>query len=364
VPIDNTWAEKFGIMKYEKYGFDVQIWSAEELFYSDEKIADSAGGSDNYKFESVNIRKVRTFDDLEKKVCELDSATLLWIVDRGPIDALNFDNRDLDIFNKYNVKYVCQHLIPYLTPPRSWLKIKYYARELKRRIYNYKKKPCLMLGTGSEGRKQVIRTFNNNFIYKSVPSLNILWLHEELEVNKKYIVYVDEAMNHSPDAALFGQENPCHDVEGFYYRINKVFEQIESWTGFQVVIAASGKYHYTTNPFKNRKIIYRKTANLIQHSEMVLGHKSLGLEQAIVENKPLLLFYDLALSELKNKHIHDLAVFYGVSPIWTNQLSKIIFEYTKRPNILRNKEILKNYLKEDGVSGTFVENVASAFNQI
>ena len=69
---------------------------------------------------------------------------------------------------------------------------------------------------------------NNNFYYKSVPSLIILWSREPKQMNKKYIVYVDEAADHSPDAILFGVEKACHDVKGFYARINQVFEDIEN----------------------------------------------------------------------------------------------------------------------------------------
>ncbi len=102
----------------------------------------------------------------------------------------------------------------------------------------------MVLGTGRLGRAQVKNIFPNRFIYKSVPSLNVLWTKQKPELNSRYIVYVDEAVNHSPDAALHGEQNPCHDVNGFYLRINRVFKQIENWTGIQIVIAASGKFFY------------------------------------------------------------------------------------------------------------------------
>ena len=101
-------------------------------------------------------------------------------------------------------------------PSKLLLKIRYHIRELKRRICNYKKKPYLILGTGSEGHKQIMSTFNNNFNYKSVPSLIILWSREPKQMNEKYIVYVDEAVDHSPDAILFGHEKACHEFEVEY----------------------------------------------------------------------------------------------------------------------------------------------------
>lgn len=364
VPISSNWTENFGISEFSKYGFDVQIWSTAKFLYGSDKIDSSSSGSNDYTANIKNLTIIKSFDDLEINVSKLDSTTLFWIADRGPMEKLNLDNRDLDILNKYNIKYVCQHLIPYFTPSNPWLKIKYHIRELKRFIYNYKKKPCLMLGTGTEGHKQIMKTFKNNFTYKSVPSLIILWSREQRQINEKYIVYVDEAAAHSPDAILFGGEKPCNDVEGFYTRINQVFENIENWTGFKIIIAASDKYHYNSNPFQNRRIIYAKTQNLIQHSELVIGHKSSALWQAIVENKPLLLFYDISFIDLKNKHIHDLSRIYGVNVIWTNQLTESILENSKCVNLICNKKLVKKYLKQDGISGDFVENVASALSQI
>jgi len=363
-PISHSWANNFGIFEFKKYGFDVQIWSAVELFYSSDNIEASKIGSYNFTLNFKNLIIIKSFDDLEAKVSKLDSNTIFWLADRGPMENLNLDNRDLDILNKYNIRYVCQHLIPYFMPSKLLLKIRYHIRELKRRICNYKKKPYLILGTGSEGHKQIMSTFNNNLNYKSVPSLIILWSREPKQMNEKYIVYVDEAVDHSPDAKLFGHEKACHDLKGFYARINQVFEDIENWTGFKIIIAASNKYHYKSNPFQNRRIIYNKTQNLIQHSELVIGHKSTILWQAVVENKPLLLFYDIGLKDKKNITIQNFSKILGINAIWTNQLTKSIFLNSNRVDVICNKKLVKKYLKEDGISGTFVENVSSAFNQI
>ena len=127
----------------------------------------------------------------------------------------------------------------------------------------------------------------------------MLWSKEEPIIDEKYIIYVEENVDLSPDNNLFGVENSVHDIEGFYKRINEVFEKIENWTNLKIIIAASGKYDYKINPFKNRKIIYKKTSNLIQHSELVLGHKSSALEQAIADYKPLLMLKDQGFKKPK-----------------------------------------------------------------
>ncbi|MDC0424650.1 hypothetical protein OAL75_03180 [Candidatus Pelagibacter ubique] len=363
LPFFNTWPKKWKLDEFKNYGFDVELWSAEEIFYKPENIKAAASGSSQYLYRDLNITKIKNLVDLNSKVAELDTKAIVCVMLLGSLKN-KFDNPDLDIFNKYKIKYILHHLYPYPVVPSAWFKFKFNLRLLQKRLNNYKKKPYLIIGTGSEGRKQVSKIYKNKFIYKSVPSANVLWFKEEPIIYEKYIVYVEESVNSSPDAALFGQSNPTHDIEGFYKRINNVFDKIENWTNFKVIIAASGKYEYKNNPFKNRNIVYKKTLNLIQHSELVLGHHSSALEQAICENKPLLCFKDKGFIKIKNKMIHNLAQVYGLKSIWTNQLDENNFEKSKDVNLARNKKLINQYLKEDNIKGSFFENIISSFHQI
>lgn len=364
VPFFDTWPKKFELDTFKYYGLDVELWSTAEIFYKPENIKKASSGSREYLYKDLDVIKIKNFVDLEKKVASLDSSAVVCIMTLGSINNNTFNNPELDIFNKYKIKYVIHHLAPHPVVPNVWFKFKLYFRLLQKRLNNAKKKPSLIIGTGTEGRKQAFKIYKKNFIYKSVPSFNILWSKEDPIIKEKYIVYVEEAVNLSPDAALFGQASPNHDVEGFYKRMNDVFEKVEKWTNYKIVIAASGKYHYKINPFKNREIIYKKTSNLVQHSELVLGHCSSALEQAIVDFKPLLLFKDIGRSNLKNKIIHNFALVFIRNSIWTTQLTKINFEKSTHVDREHNKEIINKYLKEDNVIGTFVENFTSAFHKI
>ena len=364
VPIFDTWPRKFKLDEFKNYGFDVKIWSTEEIFFKQENIKAAASGSKTYRYTELEVIKIKNLLNLEKKVAELDSKAIVLVMTLGTLSKDKFENPDLEIFNKYKIKYVLHHLIPYPYVPNLWSKFKVNLKLLKIRIKNYKKNPSLIIGTGSEGRKQAYKIYKKNLIYKSLPSFNILWHREEPIINERYIIYVDEAVNLSPDAALFKMINPNYDIEGFYKRINDVFEKIENWTNSKVVIAASGKYDYTFNPFKNRQIIYKKTPNLVQHSEIVLGHKSSGLDQAIVDYKPILIFKDKGFINLKNNIIHKFARVYGINSIWTHELTKTIFERNNYTNLVRNKEIINKYLKEDIVTGSFVKNLVSALHKI
>ena len=369
VPFFDTWPKKWELDKFKNYGFDVELWSTEEIFHKLEKIKAANSGSSTYSYKDLDITKIKNLTDLENKVAELNSEAVVcimslgWLSDKKTLNIDNSANPDLDIFNKYKIKYAFHH-IPHFVVPSFWFKLKFQVRLLEKKLYNYKKKPSLIIGSGREGREQAYKIYKNKFVYKSIPSFNILWLKEEPIINEKYIIYVDESVNLSPDCALLEHENPTHDVEGFYKRINDVLEKIENWTNLKVIIAASGKYDYKINPFNNRQIIYKKTSQLIQHSELVIGHKSSGLDQAIADFKPILLFKDEGFSDFKNEIIHNYALTCRKNSIWTNQVTKTNFEKNNYVNLAHNKQVINQYLKEDNITGTFIENVASAFHQI
>ena len=363
VPVFDTWPKKWKLVEFKNYGFDVEIWSTEEIFFKQENIKAAASGSKTYRYTELEVIKIKNLLNLEKKIAELDAKSIVCIMTLGSRNN-KFYNSDLEIFNKYKIKYVIHHLIPYPYIPDLWSKLKVNLKFLKIRMNNNKKNPSLIIGTGSEGRKQVSKIYKKNLIYKSLPSYNVLWNKEKPIITKKYVVYVEDEISLSPDAALFGMINPNHDIKGTYERINDVFEKIENWTNSKVVIAASGKYDYTVNPFKNRQIIYKKTPNLVQHSELVLGHKSSGLDQAIVDHKPILIFKDVGFTNEKNKQINKFASVYGINSIWTAELTKTNFEKNNYVNLVRNKEIINKYLKEDIITGSFVENLVSALHEI
>lgn len=364
VPISKVWGKKWGIEEFSNFGFDIEIWLSYEIFYEKHSIQKITDHSKNYFIKSKKKIMINNFSVFENKIKQIDKNTLFFILNRGPAANLNFDNRDLDILNKYNIKYTYRHLIPYPFYKGFYSKFRFYLREIKRRIYNYKMNPVLIFVAGSEAKKQVSRTYNNKIKIVSVPSLNILWKKVELKQDTKFIVYVDEAADFSPDALLFKQNKACIDVEGFYLRLNQLFNKFEEWTFFKVIIAASDKFKYLKNPFGGREIVYSKTPELIQNSQLIIGHKSSALEQALVENKPLFLFKDLGLSKLKNNIIDQMAYQFQINSFWMHKFSKKNFEENNFSNRLKNIELVRRYLKEDGISGSFVKNIITTLNDL
>ena len=363
-PVSSTWADRFGFEAYREYGFRVEFWTTRDVFFTPEQLAASRAGSKDYLFRSKDLIEIRSFDEFEERLRAVDADTLFWVINRGPIESSS-DTRDLDLLNGCNIKYIDKHLLPYHVPTHPYRKMRYYGRELKRRRYNSKRKPVLVLGTGRLGRTQVRWTFPNRFVYKSVPSLDVLWEKKAPEVTSKYAVYVDEAVQHAPDDSLMNHDSAvCDDVEGFYGRLNCILRKVEDWLGIPVVVGASNKYHYVENPFGDREIVVEKTQNLIQHAEIVIGHCSAALMQAIVDNKAVMMLAERRFAERKQRKIFEQAPLFGTKPIWTEQLTKAELEEVKNHDVSRYRRTRLNYLREDEVAGGFVENVVEALHGI
>ena len=58
VPFFDTWPKKWALDKFKNYGFDVELWSTEEIFYKLEKIKAAASGSSTYLYKDLDITKI------------------------------------------------------------------------------------------------------------------------------------------------------------------------------------------------------------------------------------------------------------------------------------------------------------------
>jgi hypothetical protein len=372
LPLQSTWAKRWGLDTIENSGIKLIHWDASNIYYDKANINKFFSGSKSYSYQISNYEQVNDYNSLELLVKKLNSDSIVWILNRGPIDH-TIKNKDLNILNKYSIKYILSHLIPWQKPKyyrSDFLKystslLKYNFRLKAIRLVNNNKLPRLIIGSGALGYQQVKSVFPHINKYVSIPSYKILWNKTKSIIKNKYIVYVDESPAFAPDAALLGGRMPIHNIEHFYKNMNIIFNKIENWSGFPIVIAASGKYDYKQNPFKNRKIIYLKTLALIQHAEIVIGHGSLALDQVIIERKPVLLLTNDEFPIFKNQRILESAqMYHNKQAINTDNIKKE--DYINCYNINHDyyNKIELDYFRDTGVTGTFAENMISAFESI
>ena len=249
-----------------------------------------------------------------------------------------------------------------LKPAYIWLR-------LLNRLYrstNYYKRPEFVIGSGTLGRAEfTYSTACKNFL--SIPSVDMTWEHTPNLLERKYCVYVDESVCYSPDKLLYGMSAAtCTDIDAYSANICGVFKKIEETLGCEVVIAASGKYRYPPESkiFGGRKLIYDNTNNLIKHSELVLGHSSSGLWQALVDVKPMILLTDPTFSSAKWQSIGVMASFLGLKSPSTLDITPEQIKLAMEVDVSNYVRLVELYFKERDVSGSSGELIVGKLDTI
>ena len=153
----------------------------------------------------------------------------------------------------------------------------------------------------------------------------------------------------------------CNNFELFLTNMCSVFKIIEKKLECKIVIACSGKYKYMDESiYGGRKMIYGSTHQLIKNSEIVIGHNSTGLYQAIIDKKNIIAFTDSTLSSYKNSHTLAFAKMLNVRAFETSSfqdkdldnLNSDFSEYIK---------IEERYFKEGNTINDYRQEIVKYF---
>lgn len=117
--------------------------------------------------------------------------------------------------------------------------------------------------------------------------LDIITQEKNRIIEGDYIVFLDQ---YFPAHPTLKSENPDIDFdslkEPYYKSLNSFFDKIEKEYGCPVVIAGHPIAKYDKNPFRNRTIVYFKTAELVHESKYVVLHNSYSISFVLLFNKP------------------------------------------------------------------------------
>tara|TARA_Y100001970_G_C13951682_1_gene708550 strand:- start:370 stop:879 length:510 start_codon:yes stop_codon:yes gene_type:complete len=166
-------------------------------------------------------------------------------------------------------------------------------------------------------------------------------------------------MNHSD------KNHRSHDIEKYIFNLRSFFDLIEKKMNIKIIVAASGKYIYDKNPYK-REIIYQKTSELIQHSNVIIGHNSSALNQAIVNKKPTLMIFDSTIKKEKRMKIHYVSNYLNINPLNIESFSDKELD-ERLDNINDTEYVIKKYFFENinkDQSLTSCEIIAKKINTI
>lgn len=360
LPTSKIFGNKVDAWWFSYNGFDVEFWDASPLFWSTEQLLTYYSGSEDYRYIGPNHKVFNDKMVLIEELKTLQKGTAIFYLSRNVYKHVN-DNWLLYLIQILDLTLYFQGFDTLLSEGNTKKIFINYLRLFKHQFLNRNIKPKFFFGCGSFSRKLVSKFYKKcNFI--SIASPKIDWSLKKRLLDYDYIVFVDEGLEYLPDAKMFGKE-VITDKQGYYKRMNHIFNEIEKWTNLPIIIAASGKYKYENNIYNNRIIEYGKTFELMEYSSIVLGHFSSALDYNLKIQKPIIQFDDISFTNYLREVFCDSFPLIGKNPIMTQLFDKNIFE----KEILRDKtyynELLERYFIEKSVSCDYRETMAEAFRK-
>ncbi len=342
-PTSSTLGNRFDPWWFTQNGFEVFFWDISHLFFSDENIKNYYP-SKQYKFQGPNHKIFYNYENFFSSLDSLDKNTIILYGNRNPflhkkdnkIIEYLFSNFKFIIPIQFETNCLFQNFYKKIRQKIGLYKHYYHSKK-----YNF----VANIGCGKIGRYYSNKIYlNSNFI--SIPSPSVIWKDtNEKIIKEKYILFVDQNFYYQPDAMLLSSKF-CNNIDAYYDRMKKYFDFLENTTGFEIIIGCSGRYIFDDGFFNKRKIIYDKTLELIQKSELVLGHNSMALYQALISNKPILLLDDPDFTKLQtygNIYMSNILN----TKFYSNQLlNKDIYKKSVDRDPQLNKKIIKNYFFE------------------
>lgn len=360
LPISRLFSEKVGANRYRDLGFETDLLDSSAQYYGHEEIKAYYSGEAAYKIIDPKPIPVYSQEEMLSRIENFQRGEIVWHLSRffKSVD----DDYIFESLNKKNIPYYLQHFDVPVPPAHYFHKMHMWLHLYKQKYLNRNIKPYGVVGSGRVGRLQSQILYPESQ-FLSIPSVKVLWTLSEPTVQCEYILFVDENLEYAPDAKLLGY-TVSNDVNGYYKRMNQLFSLLEMWFHKPVVVAASGKYKYSSDRYQGRRIIYGRTLPLIQFSSFVVGHMSLALEQCLVSKVPFLIVDDQSFSTKKRKGFYESLLNRIQSPILNTKVTeKILIKYTK-PQIQKMHVLVKDYLKEDEVTSSYHEVVANDFNKL
>lgn len=355
LPTSKLFGEKVDALWYSQNGFDAEFWDIAPIFWSDKQLEQYYGGKSDYRYSGPGHRSFTNRADVIEAISALPRNLTIWYI--GRFYPLVQDEWIFNVFNRLRIRYYLQHFDTRIESPQFFKRLRCCLGNFKNRFVNRNLDPLGIVGSGRLGREQSKALFPRaRFV--SIPAIKVEWQQIPPVIYAPYNLFVDESVDYAPDAKMFGFA-VCHDPNGYYTRLNRLFDDIEDWSGCPVVVAASGKYQYERDRFSGRRIIYGQTLPLIQHADFVIGHMSLALDQCLISERPILIIDDPAFTRVKRRGFSDSLVNLLQIPRLVSDITKWTYLQALNPDVKSIECLVRDYLKEDDVGSdhcTIVKN--------
>jgi len=350
---------RLGVDIIQKRGYMVEVWDFTPCLRPD--YLKNYVCPDPFNFSG--LQSYATFDDINAAVNDLSDKDIL-------IDLSNLHR--LISLSRYNRPIIGSLMLGLLPVSRNNKIIKYIKKIIldPRAFFLYvlhtiqqKIKPLKSLDfiiTGGSGGKVSRKTTiieAHSFDYDRYMEEGKRTIEVSSKHKASYAVFLDEDFSDSHDRYFMGIK-PYPNSHTYHQEVNKFFDELESQTGFNVIISGHPKTDYIKkrNPFNRRKIISGKTAELIKNSSIVLAHGSTSLSFAVLYNKPALLLDSKSYPEYKREHIQNMSNALGLKKINIEKLNDFKIDEISI-NKTKYKSYKEQFIKKAGTPEKFVWDI-------
>lgn len=343
---------------------DALIEKKVEMEYWDCSAIDSLPLYSMDNIERTYLRKIRSLNDLKKKMSEQDRNKCIYVdmLHRTLADYkiqriilkygkfrvnINFCSTELLVIGLLgHQKYKVKDIIPWI---------------IKKLLYTVLYKTSPSSYTINSGKAFPASFKINHPDYESYMELQN---SDNRLLKNQYIVFIDSCYPYHPEHI---EENPDLQIgidqvfSEYLDSLNRFFQKIEKEYGWEVVVAGHPVSKLVSSQIGNRRIIYNNSGNLIKYSEGVMLHNSNAISMAVLFDKPILFLTSdrLQQSIRFNIKISNWASFFGLDVINIDHLAPTHSIKLARAESRNRFSFIEDYLIRS--KGIYKSNLESFF---
>lgn len=211
-------------------------------------------------------------------------------------------------------------------------------------------KPAAYVLKSSKLVEDFYKTDNSTIVLKGSSSdyINYKMAEGKANVEHPYIVFIDQNIAYHPEGGTL-VEDVCTDPQGYFDRMNALFETLERLYSCEVIICAhpTSVFLQDNNPFNGRRIEFGKTQEFVRGSIGVVSHNSTALSFAVLCEKPILLVTTNDIENNMRYGAHIISNFrdlLGCSYVNLDDLNVNNYSDFNRYDKEKYSEYIENYL--------------------
>lgn len=133
------------------------------------------------------------------------------------------------------------------------------------------------------------------------------------DLNKEYIVFIDEGGDYHPDQYIV--KGYSGFKKGYYEDLKRFLKRVSKITHKDVYIALHPSVDESKLDFGDFKVFKNITKELIKYSDFVLMHKSTSISFVTLYDKNVIILESKFSQDLYRKHLYNLAYFFDTKPL-------------------------------------------------